>query len=209
MKVRHLQAPEDGKQTFPCATESPVPFWADGLALSRDWFAENLGGHIEGFHLEDDSGNVIGHIYWAPSKQALVPYDVEDGVACIYCDWVQRQHRGKRGMHLLFQESVDFLRSQGYKGLLVDGTEYEGYMHYRHFLKRGFQVIGEGNGRKLLYYPLSQASVVVKPITARIAGKVRAEVEVLVIGSHFCPVGASAVLAVRKVAREAWTSCGG
>ncbi|MCL7454228.1 MAG: hypothetical protein M8467_14395 [Anaerolineae bacterium] len=99
----------------------------------------------------------------------MAPYEIEDGVAYIYCDWAQRQQRGKGGMHLLFQEFVDFLRSQGYKGILVDGTEFEGYMHYQHFLKRGFQVVRESNGSKLLYYPLSQASVVAKPITARIA----------------------------------------
>jgi len=171
--------------------------------LSRDWFAENLGKYVEGFHLEDENGNVIGHIYWAPSNRVLAPYDIEDGVAYIYCDWVQRQWRGKEGMRLLFQEFVGFLHSQSYKGILVDGTELEGYMHYQHFLKRGFQVIRKSNGGRLLYYPLRQASVVVKPLSAHVAAKVRTEVvDILVIGSLFCPVGASAVSAVRRVAQE-------
>ena len=202
MKVRLVKTLEDIQQAYPCTTESPIPFWADGLSLCRNWFAENLGKYIEGFHLEDENSNIIGHVYWAPSTQALAPYEIEDGVAYIYCDWVQRQHRKKGGMHMLFQEFVAFLHSQGYKGILVDGTEFEGYMHYQHFLKRGFQVIRESNGSKLLYYPLNQASIMVKPITARITEKGRSEVEVLVIGSRFCPVGASAVLAVRKVAQE-------
>ena len=202
MNVQRVQTPEDIKQAYPCTTESPIPFWADGLSLCRDWFSENLGKYIEGFHLEGENGKIIGHIYWAPSNQALVPYEIEDGMAYIYCDWVQQHHREKGGMHLLFREFVEFLHSQGYKGILVDGTKIEGYMHYQHFLKRGFQVIRESNGSKLLYYPLSQASVVVKPITTRIADNVSAKVEVLVIGSHFCPVGASVVLAVRKVAQE-------
>ncbi|MDH7486712.1 MAG: GNAT family N-acetyltransferase [Anaerolineae bacterium] len=140
MKIQRVQAPEDVQQAYPCATESPIPFGADGLPLCREWFAENLGRYVEGFHLLDENGNVIGHIYWASSSHALVPYEIEDGMAYIYCDWVQQHHRGKGGMHLLFQEFVGFLRSQGYKGILVDGTEFEGYMHYRHFLKRGFQV---------------------------------------------------------------------
>jgi hypothetical protein len=202
MQIRRVQTTGDAWRAYPCATESPVPFWADGLSLSRAWFAENLGRHIEGFHLEDDNGNVIGHIYWAPSTQALVPYEIEDGVAYIYCDWVQYPHQGKGGMRLLFQGLVEFLRSQDYKGVLVDGTEYEGYMHYRHFLKRGFQVIGESDRGKLLYYPLSQPSVMVRPIAARIPREAGAEVDVLIIGSRFCPVGASAVLGIRKVARE-------
>lgn len=92
-------------------------------------------------------------------------------------------------------------RLEGYKGILVDGTEYEGYMHYRHFLNRGFRVIQE-NGGKLMYYPLSQLSVTVRPIVAHIPQEAGAEVEVLVIGSLFCPVGVSAVLSIRKVAWE-------
>lgn len=202
MKVRRVQTSEDIKRAYPCATESPIPFWADGLPLCREWFAENLGRHIEGFHLIDENGEVIGHIYWAPSDQALAPYEIEDRVAYIYCDWVQHHHRGQGGMHLLFQEFVGFLRSQGYKGILVEGTEFEGYMHYQHFLKRGFQVLRESDGSKLLYYPLSQPSVAVKSITAHVVKETEAEVEILVIGSRFCPVGASAVLAVRKVTQE-------
>ncbi len=54
--------PQDVQQAYPCATESPTPFWADVLSLSRAWFAENLGRPVEGFHLEDESGNVIGLI---------------------------------------------------------------------------------------------------------------------------------------------------
>lgn len=202
MEIRKVCTPEDVRHTYPCATESPPPFWADGLSLARAWFSENLGKHIEGFHLEDEPGSVIGHIYWAPGERALAPYEIEDGVAYIYCEWVQRSYRGQGGMHLLFQGLVECLRSQGYKGILVRGTEFESYMHYQHFLKRGFHIISGSDGGKLLYYPLSRASVTVRPITGRVPGKAGVEVEILVIGSHFCPVGASAVLAVRKVARE-------
>lgn len=202
MEIWRIQTAEDIQQTYPCATESPIPFWADGLSLCREWFAENLGKYVEGLHLADTNGSVVGHIYWAPSNYVLAPYEVEEGVAYIYCEWVQHHHRGKGGMHLLFQEFVAFLRAQGYEGILVDGTEIENYMHYRHFLKRGFQVLKENGSGKLLYYPLSRPSVVVKPITARVAKETGAKVEILVIGSRFCPVGASALLAVRKVTRE-------
>jgi len=202
MEVQGVRTLEDVERAYPCATESPVPFWANGLLCGREWLAANLGKYVEGLHLLDESGNVVGHIYWAPSDQALVPYEIEDGAAYIYCEWVQHRHRGKGGMHLLFQEFVGLLRSQDYKGILVDGTEFEGYMHYQHFIKRGFQVLRESEGGKLLYYPLSQPSIAVKPLTVRVAKETDAEVEVLVIGSRFCPVGASAVLAVRKAAQE-------
>lgn len=202
MKVIRIQAHDEIKHTYPCSTESPTPFWSNGLPLCRAWFADNLGRYVEGFHLKAEDCRTIGHVYWASSNNALAPYDIEDGVAYIYCEWVQRKHQGKGGMHLLFQKFMDFLNTQGYKGILVVGTEYEGYLHYSHYLKRGFQMIGQEKEGKLLYYPLSQASIVVNPVRRRFPHKDNSEVEILVIGSHFCPVGASAALAVKKVANE-------
>jgi predicted GNAT family acetyltransferase len=152
--------------------------------------------------LEDENGVVIGHLYWAPSDQALAPYDIEEGVAYIYCDWVQEQHRDKGGARMLFQELVDQLRSKGYKGILVDGTDFEGYMYYGHFLKRGFRIIRQAEASRLMFYPLKRQAVEVKPLQAKIARSSSSTVDILVIGAHFCPVGASAVLAVRKIAQQ-------
>lgn len=190
----------DGSQkAFPCATESPLPFWSDGLPLSRTWFADNLGQYIQALHLEDDNGQVIGHIYWAPSETALVPYQIEDRVAVVYCEWVQHQHRGRGGMRLLFETFTAGLRDKGYKGILVGGTDIQDYMHYRHFAARGFKEIGASG---LMYLPLCQETVRVEPLPSRVAREGIAPVEILIIGSLSCPVGASAVLAVRKVAKE-------
>ena len=202
MNIRPIQTAEDIQKAYPCSTEAPIPFWEDGLPMCREWMAQNLGKHIEGLHLEDGSGTVIGHIYWAPSQQALAPYEIEDGVAYIYCDWVQEQFRQRGGAHILFQELVDQLRSKNYKGILVDGTDFEGYMYYGHYLKRGFRIIQEQEGSRLMYYPLRNASIEVKRLPARIPKPGGSSVEIFVIGSCFCPVGASALLAVRKVARE-------
>jgi len=199
VRVFRLTSPQEAQAAYPCATESPQPFWADGLALSRAWFAENLGEHVEGFHLEED-GKVIGHIYWASSEQALVPYRIEPGAAWLYCEWVQRPYQGQGYMRKLFSAFIEHLRSEGYKGVLVGATDYEGYMHRSHFAKRGFQPI-EGSGG-LMYLPLTQASVRVEPLRTKVEREGRAPVEVLVIGSLFCPVGAAAVLYLRKVAAE-------
>ncbi len=202
MRAYRVESEEEAWRAYPCATESPTPFWADGLTLSREWFARNLGRHVEGFHLEDDAGRVIGHIYWSPSERALVPYRIEEGAAFLYCEWVQRPYQGRGGMRMLFEAFTAFLQEEGYKGVLVDGTELEGYMHYHHFLKRGFRVIRETDGGKLMYLPLAQEVVHVEPLSPRVTREGTAPVEVLVVGSRFCPVGASAVLAVRKVAGE-------
>ena len=97
---------------------------------------------------------------------------------------------------------MDYLHLRGFKGILVDATTIEGYMHQRHFLKRGFKTLmGIGDGR-LLYYPISQESVWVEPLKPLVTREGTAPVDILVIGSHFCPVAASAVLSLRKVAAE-------
>jgi predicted GNAT family acetyltransferase len=201
MIVKRLASKEDAQNAYPCATESPSPFWVDGLPLSRQWLAENLGHHVEGFHLEDDD-QVIGHIYWVPSENALVPYRIEDHVAYIYCEYVQSEHQGRGGMRLLFNTLTEDLRRQGYKGVLVGATEYKDYMHHSHYSKRGFQVIHESDGGKLMYLPLTQETIQVEPLSPSIPEHHGPGVEVLIIGSKFCPVGSSAVLSLRKVVQE-------
>lgn len=199
MRILRLARSEEARAAYPCATESPRPFWADGLALSREWFAGNLGKHVEGFHLEEDS-KVISHIYWAPSERALVPYKTEPGVAWLYCEWVQRGYRGRGYMRALFSAFLDYLKAEGYKGVLVGATDYEGYMHHSHFAKRGFHTIKGGSG--LMYLPLRQESVRVEPLKTKVGREGAAPVEVLVIGSLSCPVGAAAVLYLRKAVAE-------
>lgn len=199
MKIFRLSNTKEAAKAYPCATESPRPFWADGLELSRSWFAENLGKHVEGFHLEEGN-KIIGHIYWAPSERALVPYWTEPGVAWLYCEWVQQAYRGRGHMRELFSAFLEYLRGEGYKGVLVGATDYEGYMHHSHFTKRGFHPIEGRDG--LMYLPLKQASVRVEPLGAKVGREGRAPVEILVIGSLFCPVGAAAVFYLRKVAAD-------
>ncbi|NOX44146.1 MAG: GNAT family N-acetyltransferase [Caldiserica bacterium] len=201
MRIFSLRDPREAAGAYPCATESPRPFWADGLGLSRSWFAENLGAHVEGVHVEEE-GEVIGHIYWAPSERALVPYRTEPGVAWIYCEWIKRPHQGRGYMRALFSAFVEYLKGEGYKGVLVGATDYEGYMHYSHFAKRGFRVIQEGDGGKLMYLPLARETVEVEPLVPRIPVEGKAPVELFVVGSRFCPVGAATVLYLRKVAAE-------
>lgn len=74
-------------------------------------------------------------------------------------------------------------------------------MHYSHFAKRGFRVIREEGGGKLMYLPLSQAELEVGSLAENIPVEGRTPVEVLVIGSLFCSAAAT-VLYLRKVAAE-------
>jgi len=200
MEIKRLVERVQAREAYPCMTENLTP-WAEGVPLSQQWFAANLGKHLEGFHLEED-GKVIGHIYWAPSERALVPYNIEDHVAFLYCEWVQRDYRGRGLMRQLFGRFIEELQDEGYKGVLVDGTEFEDYMHHSHFTKRGFRVLQDFGQFKLMYLPLAQEEVAVEKLEPQIPVEGRAPVEVLIIGSRFCPVGSAAMLLVRKVAEE-------
>lgn len=167
MRVYRLTEPAQAAGAYPCATEGR-PFWADGLPLARAWLAENLGHYVEGLHLEDEAGQVIGHLYWAPSERALAPYRIEEGAAYLYCDWVQRPQRGRGGSRLLFESFLEALRAEGCKGVLVDATEIEGYMHRRHYESRGFRPLRPQELGLLLYLPLRQKSVGVEPLSANV-----------------------------------------
>ncbi len=120
---------------------------------------------------------MIGHIYWAPSERALVPYHIEEGAAFLYCDWIRPTHRGRGYSRLLYDAWLESLRLAGCKGVLVDATEIEGYMHYRHYASRGFRPLrGEGPGT--MYLPLGQESVRIEPLRPQIPTERTAPAEV-------------------------------
>ena len=58
---------------------------------------------------------MIGHIYWAPSERALVPYKIEPGVAWLYCEWIQRPYQERGYMRKLFSVFIEHLKGEGYK----------------------------------------------------------------------------------------------
>ncbi len=201
MKVYRVTTAAQVAHSYPC-TIAGVHFWSDGLPLSRAWFIRNLGRHIEGLHAVDDEGTVVGHLYWSPSAQALVPYRLEEGAAWIYCEWVREEHRGRGYSRLLFDSLVDYLRAEECKGILVEGTGIDGFMHSSHFQKRGFNFLREGTVGQIMYLPLQQETVQVEPLPEQIPTTHTAPVEVLVVGSYFCPLAASTVLALRRIAQE-------
>ena len=112
MKVHRLGKREDAANTYPCL-EKLATLWTDGLPLARAWFADTVGKYDEGFHLENDGGHMIGHIYWSTSDRALVPSRIEERIAFLYCEWIQRQHQGRGYLQIPFAAFVDFLRGEG------------------------------------------------------------------------------------------------
>jgi len=199
--VKRLRSAEDARQAFPCMCEVPSP-WPEALEVCRAWVGQNLGRHIEGYHVHDAGGDVVGQLYYAPSEQALVPYEIEPGVAVIYCEWIQRRRQGRGLGFQLFAAFKEDIRGGGCKGIVVEGTDREEQMFYQHYRARGFKIIHEADDRKLLYLPLSQPQVRVLPLQPRIRSRRGIPVEILVLTGYQCPFETPARLLLLEVARE-------
>lgn len=199
--VRQLESADDAQKSFCCMTEVPTP-WPDALCLCRDWVSQNLGQYVEGYHLQLESGEVIGHLYYAPSERALFPYEMETNLVVLYCEWVQQQYQ-KQGLgRHLFTAFADDMRQSGAKGILVEGSDIEGQMHFHHYLARGFEIVSETGHRKLLYLPLTQPRVSVQPMEPRIHPRYGTPVEILILNSYMCPHDVSTMMLLRQVSRE-------
>lgn len=201
LKIRRLERPQDAELAYCCMTEVPTP-WPASLCTCRDWMSQNLGRFVEGYHLQLDSGEVIGHIYYAPSERALIPYEVEANVTVMYCEWIQVRHQKQGYGHHLFNAFLEDMRRGGSKGILVEGTDLEGQMHVDHFLSRDFQVIYESGHQKLLFRPLSQAEITVVPLQRKIRPRSGLPVEILILNGYMCPFEASTLSHLREVIQE-------
>lgn len=199
--IKRLQTQEETLEAFCCMSEVPTP-WPEAVQVCRVWASENLGRHVEGYHIQDADGTAVGQLYYAPSERALVPYHIEPGATVMYCEWVQRRHQ-KRGLgRRLFDAFEAEMREQGSKGILVEGTDREDQMYYGHYLARGFEIVYEAGHRKLLYLPLDQPQVQIQPLEKRIQPRRGAPVEILILTGYLCPFETSTQVLLLQVARE-------
>lgn len=200
MQVRKV-ALKDVGGSYCCMSETPLGVsWAEHLPESRKWFKENLGKHVEGYHMLDDS-KVVGHIYYASSENALVPFETEPKVAFIYCTEMLRDYMRKGYGKMMFDYAKNDLKKQGFKGILVDATDFQEYMHHSHFTKQGFKVIKEHGPFKLMYFPLSKEKVDVKVLELSYTPS-KGKVEVTLFKNFFCPVSGYMHHLIKKVARS-------
>jgi len=198
MEVRKV-ALLDLNKTYCCMQELPPgASWNVALPESRKWFKENLGKHVQGFHLHD-SDKVVGHVYYALSEKALVPFETEPNVAFIYCTEILRNYMHKGYGKTLLDHVKAELKKQGVKGILVVGTDFEEYMHHSHFEKQGFKTIKEMGPFRLMYYPLTKESIQVKPLELNYKPS-KDRVEVTLFKNFFCPVGVYMYDLVKRVA---------
>jgi N-acetylglutamate synthase-like GNAT family acetyltransferase len=193
--------PGDLDETYCCVTELPPgASWATGLSESRRWFENNLGKHVEGYHLLDD-GKVVGHVYYAASEKAIVPYEIEPGVACVYCTEMLGDYAHKGYGRMMFDYVKNDLKRQGFKGIMVPATDFKEFMHYELFQKHGFKVIMEHAPFKVMYFPLTKQNINVKLIGLNYKPS-KDKVEVTLFNNFFCPVGPYMYRLIKKAAQR-------
>lgn len=192
----------DSESTYCCMGESPPGVkWIEHLGESREWFKANLGKHVEGYHLIDDNGKVVGHVYYASSERALLPFEVEPKVAFVYCTEMLRSYTRKGYGKLMFDYMKADLKGQGWKGILVDATDIREYMYHEHFSKQGFKTILEHRPFKLMYFPLNQPTVKAKPVEINYTPS-KDKAEVTLFNLPFCPVGAYMHHTIKRIAQS-------
>jgi len=190
---------DDVESTFCCAVEfQPSSGWTECLPEAREWFRVHLGRSIEGYHLLDGE-RVVGMVYWARSEDAILPYEVEPSVACVYCTELLEGYKRKGHGKFMLDYMKNDLKKRGFKGILVPATELDVYMPYKDFLRQGFKIIKEHPPLKDMYYPLTKEDVAVKvhelsykPATDK--------VEVTLFRNFMCPVGVHMHHMLRRVA---------
>ena len=183
-----------------CCTTEPLAdaSWTQALPESKKWFKDNLGKHVEGYHLLDGE-RTVGHIYWETSEKALVPFRIEPRVAWIYCTEVLHDYMHKGYGKMMFDRMKEDLGKQGYKGIVVDATSIKGYMHYEYFQKQGFKTIKEHGPFKLMYFPLLEQTVQAEPLVLNYTPS-QNKVEITLFKNFFCPAGAYMYQLFKKVA---------
>jgi len=190
---------DDVEVTFCCAEEfQPSYGWTECLPEARKWFRANLGKSIEGYHLLDGE-RVVGMVYWARSEEAILPYEVEPNVACVYCTKLLEGYKRKGHGKFMLDYVKQDLRKRGFKGILVPATELDVYIPYKDFLKQGFRIIGEHPPFKDMYYPLTKEDIEVK--VHELGYKpAKDKVEVTLFRNFTCPVSVHMHHMLKRVA---------
>jgi GNAT superfamily N-acetyltransferase len=201
VSVKRLKTDEDAQKSYCCMTEVPTP-WLEALCSCRNWVMRHLGELVEGFHLELDTGEVIGHLYYAVTPQALIAYELDENVGVLYCEWVQRRFQGQGLGKLLFEAFLDEMKAQAALGILVEASELDDQMHVRHYVSRGFKPVYETGRQQVLYLPVTSPEIRIQPVQARMRSARGLPVEVTILSGYACPYEISTYLILRQVVRE-------
>jgi hypothetical protein len=120
----------------------------------------------------------------------------------MYCEWVQQRFQKQGFGRHLFRVFLDEMEQNEVKGILVEGTDIEGQMHFDHYLSRGFKIIFESGHRKVLYRPITQAEITVKALQPRISPRSGSPVEITILSGYMCPYETATMILLQEVAQE-------
>jgi len=201
VRVQRLIDEKDAQSAY-CCMGGGTARWAPALCVCRDWIAENLGKYIEGYHMVLEDNEVIGHLYYAPSDQALIPYRIEPEVTVIYCEWVQQAYQGKGFGKQLFEYFLGEMKRDKRKGIAIVTNDEGGEAQARAYLARGFEVIHSQAAEQLLYLPLTQTSIRFQYLEQKQKHKRNSPVEIHVMKGYMCPHEVATQLALQKVVKE-------
>ncbi len=201
VQVRRLVDEKDAQSAYCCMGGSATP-WEPALCVCRDWIAENLGKYIEGYHLALEDDEIIGHLYFAPSNQALIPYRLEPDAAVIYCEWVQQEHQGKGLGKRMYDTFLNEMKANNSKGIVVVTSDEEGEPQAQSYIDRGFEVIHQEGSEQLLFLPLTQPSIDFQPLEQQLKPKRKSPVEIHVINGYMCPHEVATQLILQEVVKE-------
>jgi len=148
-----------------------------------------------------DGDAVVGHAYYALSERALISYEIEPNVACIYCTEILREYLHKGYGKMMFDYMKDDLKKQGLKGIMVAATDFKEWMHYELFLKQGFKIIKEHAPYKVMYFPLTKENITVKLLDLNYTPS-KDKVEVTLFKNFFCPVSPYMYNLIKTVAQS-------
>ena len=201
IQIIKLSGPNDVKKAYCCMAEVPTPY-TEALCQCQNWLVQNIGKHIEGYHIELDNREVVGHLYYASSEMALFPYSLEPNVCVLYCEWVQRRFQNQGLGKRLFDNFVDDQIRTGSKGIVVETNDQSGQMHSQIYLRRGFKVLHEKGDVELLYLPLTQAEIEYHSHSPKQPPRHQIPIEIVIINGFMCPAEIATQLLLLGVAQE-------
>jgi hypothetical protein len=163
---------------------------------------QNLGRHVDGYHTVLPDGTVAGHLYYAPSERALIPYDVEPGAMVLYCEWIRPRFQGAGLGRRQFATFLDGARASDAKGVLVECRAPDPADAAALYRRRGFKTVLKEEDADVLYLPITQSEIRVTAEHPRLRLRHGRPVQIEILSGYRCPVDVATQLQLRQVAQE-------
>ena len=115
-----------------------------GPRLGRDFFAKVAR--------DRQTGDVVGHVYWAPLEASRYPIAAEGKQAFLFCPWVLASLRGRGIGKRLFAALRADAEARGFDGIVTEATTLPIFLHADVYA--GFRELAREGDMRLLYLPI-------------------------------------------------------